>query len=94
MGIKDFLIKTVTIFSAIGTAVFYVLFQQAKKEKKENELQEVKEEKAALEEKVTVVEAMQKAETEVKTENEELVKKATSGHKLSNYHAALDVLSK
>lgn len=94
MGIKDVFIKAVAIISAIGTAVFYVLFQQTKKEKKENELQEVKKEKVAIEEKVTVIEAMQKAETEVKKENEELVEKATSGHKLSNYHAALDVLSK
>lgn len=94
MGIKNIIIKAAGIVSTIAAAVFYVLFQQAKKEKKENELQELKEEKAALEEKLAVEEAMQSAEIEVKKENEEMVEKAVSGHKLSNYHAALDVLSK
>lgn len=93
MGIKNIITKIVACGATILSAVFYVLFQQSKNKAQEEKIQDLQQEKEEAEKKVEIVEAVQKAQTEEKKKYEETLQKATSGHKLSNYNAAMAILS-
>ena len=84
--------KILAVLAGIGaalSAIFFVLFKQAKEERKEAE------EKADdLEENLDALKAGEKAEKELKKENEELKEKAHSGNNLDAFNACNDLLSK
>ena len=84
--------KILAVLAGIGaalSAIFFVLFKQAKEERKEAE------EKADdLEENLDALKAGEKAEKELKKENEELKQKAHSGSNLDAFNACNDLLSK
>ena len=82
--------KLLAILAGIGaffSAVFYVLFKQAKDEQKRDALEaraEEAEEAAAIAQK----------NAELKKEDEELAQKSHSGNQLDNFNAGLDRLRK
>lgn len=82
--------KILAILAGIGaffSAVFYVLFKQAKDEQKIRELEEQAE--AAKTDA-----AIARKNAELKKEDEELAQKSHSGAKLDNFNAGLDRLRK
>ena len=72
-------------FSAVCSAIFYVLFKQAKEERAEMEDRALKAEADA---------AIARKNTELKKEDEALAQKSHSGAKLDNFNAGLDRLRK
>ena len=84
--------KILAVLAGIGaalSAIFFVLFKQAKEERKEAE------EKADdLEENLDALKAGEKAEKELKKENEELKQKAHNGNTLDSFNACNELLSK
>lgn len=82
--------KILAVLAGIGaffSAVFYVLFKQAKDEQKIKET-EVRAEKAESEA------AVARKNAELKKEDEELAQKSHSGNQLDNFNAGLDRLRK
>lgn len=80
--------KLLAILAGIGaffSAVFYVLFKQAKEERAEMEERALKAEFDA---------AIAQKNAELKKEDEELANKSHSGAKLDNFNAGLDRLRK
>ena len=84
--------KILAVLAGIGaalSAIFFVLFKQAKEERKEAE------EKADdLEENLDALKAGEKAEKELKKENEELKQKAHNGNTLDSFNACNELLQK
>ncbi|MBO7735101.1 MAG: hypothetical protein J6S67_21235 [Methanobrevibacter sp.] len=91
--------KILAIFSGIGaffSAVFFVLFKQAKAERKalEKEL-EAESLRADSNEEVRKAESeIHKTLVEKEKENAELIEKAHSGNNLDNFNAGLELLRK
>ena len=89
--------KILAVLAGIGaffSAVFYVLFKQAKDEQKQQEL-EIRAKEAecnAAAAKLTATIARRSAE--LKKEDEELAQKSHSGNELDNFNAGLDRLRK
>ena len=82
--------KILAILAGIGgffSAVFYVLFKQAKDEQKRDALE-------ARAEKAEQAAAIAQKNAELKKEDEALVQKSHSGAKLDNFNAGLDRLRK
>lgn len=82
--------KLLAILAGIGaffSAVFYVLFKQAKDEQKRDALE-------ARAEKAEEAAAIAQKNAELKKEDEELANKSHSGAKLDNFNAGLDRLRK
>ena len=82
--------KILAVLAGIGaffSAVFYVLFKQAKDEQKQQEL-EIRAEQA--ESQVAVA----RKNAELKKEDGELAQKSHSGNELDNFNAGLDRLRK
>ena len=82
--------KILAVLAGIGaffSAVFYVLFKQAKDEQKQREL-------VARAEKAENEAAVARKNAELKKEDEELAQKNHSGNKLDNFNAGLDRLRK
>ena len=80
--------KILAVLAAIGaffSAVFYVLFKQAKDERAEQEDRALKAEFDA---------AIAQKNAELKKEDEELAQKNHSGNQLDNFNAGLDRLRK
>lgn len=80
--------KLLAILAGIGaffSAVFYVLFKQAKDEQKRDQLE-------AAAEKAQAEAAVAKKQTELKKEDEELAQKSHSGNKLDNFNAGISRL--
>lgn len=84
--------KILAILAAIGTffsAIFFVLFKQANEEKKAE-----REKSKNLNTNLEAVKAGDKAEKELKKENEELIKQAHSGNNIDTFNACNSLLSK
>jgi len=84
--------KILAILAAIGTffsAIFYVLFKQANEEKKAE-----REKSKNLNTNLEAVKAGDKAEKELKKENEELIEQAHSGNNIDTFNACNSLLSK
>ena len=82
--------KLLAILAGIGaffSAVFYVLFKQAKDEQKIQQAE-------AAAERAQAEAAVAKKQTELKKEDETLAQKSHSGAKLDNFNAGLDRLRK
>ena len=80
--------KLLAILAGIGaffSAVFYVLFKQAKEERMQQEDRAMKAECDA---------AIAQKNAELKKEDEELAQKSHSGNQLDNFNAGLDRLRK
>lgn len=80
--------KILAVLAAIGaffSAVFYVLFKQAKDEQKIQQAE-------AVAEKAQAEAAVAKKQTELKKEDEELAQKSHSGNKLDNFNAGINRL--
>lgn len=78
--------KILAVLAGIGaffSAVFYVLFKQAKEEKLLQEDRAIKAE---------IVAAIAQKNTELKKEDEELAQKSHSGNKLDNFNAGISRL--
>ena len=84
--------KILAVLAAIGaalSAVFYVLFKQAKDEKKA-----INEKYENMSDNTEALKAGEIAENKVKKENEELKKKINSSNTLDSFDACNDLLSK
>ena len=84
--------KILAAFAMLGaglSAIFYVLFKQAKEEQKG-----ITEKYDDMKNNLDALAAADKAEKELKKENEELVEKAHSGNSLDAFNACNDLLSK
>jgi len=84
--------KILAVLAGIGaafSAIFYVLFQQKKDENKA-----INEKFEDMKNNLDALAAADKAEKELKKENEELVEKAHSGNSLDAFNACNDLLSK
>jgi len=84
--------KILAILAAIGTffsAIFFVLFKQANEEKKAE-----REKSKNLNTNLEAVKAGDKAEKELKKENEELIEQAHSGNNIDTFNACNSLLSK
>ncbi len=82
--------KILAALAAIGaffSAVFYVLFKQAKDEQKRQQVE-------AKAEKAEAAAAVARGNAELKKEDEELAQKNHSGNHLDNFNAGLDRLRK
>lgn len=82
--------KLLAILAGIGaifSAIFYVLFKQAKDEQKRDALE-------ARAEKAEEAAAIAQKNAELKKEDEELAQKSHSGNQLDNFNAGLDRLRK
>jgi predicted Holliday junction resolvase-like endonuclease len=84
--------KILAVLAGIGaalSAVFYVLFRQAKKEKNA-----INEKYDNMSENTDALKRAEEAEKKVKKENEELKKKINSSNNLDSFDACNDLLSK
>ena len=84
--------KILAILAAIGgvfSAIFFVLFKQAKEEKKA-----INEKYDNMSDNLDALAEGEKAEKELKKQNEELKEKAHSGNNLDAFNACNDLLSK
>ena len=84
--------KILAALSVLGTGVasiFYVLYKQAREERKV-----INEKYDDMSKNVDALADAEKAEKELKKENEELVTKAHSGSNLDSFNACNDLLSK
>ena len=84
--------KILAVLAGIGaalSAVFYVLFKEAKDQKKA-----INEKYENMSENTDALKAAEVAENKVKKENEELKQKAHSGNNLDSFNACNDLLSK
>ena len=84
--------KILAVLAAIGTAlsaVFYVLFREAKDQKKA-----IDEKYENMSDNTEALKAGEIAENKVKKENEELKKKINSSNTLDSFDACNDLLSK
>lgn len=84
--------KILAVLAGIGaafSAVFFVLFKQANKEKKA-----INEKYEDMSNNLDALADADKAEKELKKENEELKQKAHSGNTLDSFNACNDLLSK
>ena len=84
--------KILAILAGIGaalSAIFYVLFQQKKDENKA-----INEKFENMSDNLDALAKADKAENEVKKENEELKQKINSGNTLDSFNACNDLLSK
>ena len=84
--------KILAVLAGIGaalSAVFYVLFKEAKDQKKA-----INEKYENMSDNVDALKAAEVAENKVKKENEELKQKAHSGNNLDSFNACNDLLSK
>lgn len=98
---KGILTKLLAVFAGLGaffSAVFFVLFKQAKSEKEINELKQDKADAVRREE---TTEAVRQAENAVhnsiakqEAEDEELNQRVHSGDGLDSFNAGLDMLRK
>ena len=82
--------KLLAILAGIGaffSAVFYVLFKQAKDEQKRDQLE-------ARAEQAEQAAAIAQKNAELRKEDEELAQKSHSGNQLDNFNAGLDRLRK
>ena len=91
--------KILAILSAVGaffSAIFFVLFKQAKEETKtEKEKNKNLEEKNNnLNDNLDALKEGEKAEKELKKENEELQEKVSSNNKLDSFNACNELLQK
>ena len=84
--IKKFL-AALAFIGSIFSAIFYVLFKQAKDEQKRDALE-------ARAEKAEQAAAIAQKNAELKKEDEKLAQKNHSGNKLDNFNAGLDRLRK
>ena len=83
------ILAALSVLGAGAASIFYVLFKQAKEEQKN-----INEKYDDMKSNVDALAAADKAENEVKKENEELVEKAHSGNSLDAFNACNDLLSK
>jgi uncharacterized protein HemX len=84
--------KILAVLAAIGaalSAVFYVLFRQAKEEKNA-----INEKYDNMSENTDALKRAEEAENKVKKENEELKKKINSSNTLDSFDACNELLSK
>ena len=84
--------KILAVLAGIGaalSAVFYVLFKEAKDQKKA-----INEKYENMSENTDALKAAEVAENKVKKENEELKKKINSSNTLDSFNACNDLLSK
>ena len=84
--------KILAVLAGIGaalSAIFYVLFQQTKDENKA-----INEKFENMSDNLDALAKADKAENEVKKENEELKQKINSGNTLDSFNACNDLLSK
>jgi uncharacterized membrane protein YgaE (UPF0421/DUF939 family) len=84
--------KILAVLAAIGaalSAVFYVLFREAKDQKKA-----IDEKYENMSDNTEALKAGEIAENKVKKENEELKKKINSSNTLDSFNACNDLLSK
>lgn len=84
--------KILAALAAIGgvfSAIFFVLFKQAKEEQKAE-----KKENQDLKYNLDAMKAADKAVTEVKKQNEELIEKAHGNNNLDAFNAVNELLSK
>lgn len=84
--------KILTCLAAVGaffSAIFFVLFKMAKEEQKAEE-----EKNLNLSENLDAIMSGEKAEKELKKENEELVRKVTGSNRIDSFDACNDLLSK
>ena len=84
--------KILAVLAGIGaafSAVFFVLFRQANEEKKA-----INEKYEDMSNNLDALADADKAEKELKKENEELKEKAHSGNTLDSFNACNDLLSK
>jgi Na+-translocating ferredoxin:NAD+ oxidoreductase RnfG subunit len=84
--------KILGVFAAIGaglSAIFYVLMKQAKEERKAEEKENEK-----LNENLSAIMAGEKAEKELKKENEELIEIVNNSNKLDAFNACNQLLQK
>jgi len=84
--------KILAVLAAIGaalSAVFYVLFREAKDQKKV-----INEKYDNMSENTDALKRAEEAEVKVKKENEKLKQKINSGNKLNSFDACNDLLSK
>ncbi len=84
--------KILAVLATIGaafSAIFFVLFKEAKEQRKAEE-----EKNENLNTNLAALKEAGRAENEVKKENEELVQKAHSGNTLDSFNACNELLSK
>ena len=84
--------KILAVLAGVGaffSAIFFVLFKQAKEEKKA-----INEKYDNMSNNLDALAEADKAEKELKKENEELVKKAHSGNSLDAFNACNELLQK
>ena len=84
--------KILAVLAGVGaffSAIFFVLFKQAKEEKKA-----INEKYDNMSDNLDALAEADKAEKELKKENEELVKKAHSGNSLDAFNACNELLQK
>lgn len=102
MGIKNIVLKILAGIAAVASAIFYVLFQQAKSEKNKvqadlqetkADLQEAERDKSELETVSNIADAVNRVEVEEAKENEKL-KQDAIGHKPGNFNSKLELLRK
>lgn len=83
------ILAALSVLGAGVASIFYVLYKQAREERKV-----INEKYDDMKSNVDALAAADKAENEVKKENEELVTKAHSGNNLDAFNACNDLLSK
>ena len=79
------ILAVLAVIGAFFSAVFYVLFKQAKDEQKIQQAE-------AVAERAQAEAAVAKKQTELKKEDEELAQKSHSGNKLDNFNAGINRL--
>ena len=84
--------KILAVLAGLGaafSAIFFVLFKEAREQRKVEE-----EKNENLNTNLDALKEADRAENEVKKENEELVQKAHSGNNLDNFNACNELLQK
>lgn len=94
MGITTYIHKIITAVGLFFSAVFYVLYRQAKEEKQESENAALKKESEQKQAEVEILQSVAEAEVKAKEENEELIQTINSSNNLSSFNAGLDLLRK
>lgn len=83
------ILKVLAALGAFFSAIFYVLFRQAKEEQKV-----INEKYDNMSENLNALKAGEKAEMEIKHENEKLKKAVHNSNNLDAFNACNDILSK
>lgn len=96
MGIKDKILSGLAVVGGIFSAIFYVLFKQAKDERRviEEAYQRTKEKAEAQGHVIETQQAATTAGIKVQKENEEKIQQAHSGNNLDVFNACNELLSK